>query len=77
MPRWASWRELYPELRFKLDPTPEWTDDQFAELSSLDIVEVADLKGAYHGTTSTTRLTRRCTPASSPRSRARGSRIPT
>ena len=48
---WAAWRAVYPELRFKLDPTPEWTDDQFAELSSLDIVEVADLKGAYHGTT--------------------------
>ena len=31
-------------------PTPEWTDEEFAELSSLDIVEVADLKGAYHGT---------------------------
>ena len=49
--RWASWRKLYPELHFKLDPTPEWTDDQFAELESLDVVEVADLKGAYHGTT--------------------------
>src|SRR5471032_2230696 len=47
---WAAWRAVYPELHFKLDPTPEWADEQFAELSSLDIVEVADLKGAYHGT---------------------------
>ena len=48
--RWASWREAYPDLHFKLDPTPEWTDEDFAELSALDVVEVADLKGAYHGT---------------------------
>ena len=48
--RWASWRKLYPQLHFKLDPTPEWTDAELAELSSLDVVEVADLKGAYHGT---------------------------
>ena len=31
---WASWRAVYPELHFKLDPTPEWTDEDFAELSS-------------------------------------------
>ena len=48
--RWASWRAAYPDLHFKLDPTPDWTDEDFAELSTLDVVEVADLKGAYHGT---------------------------
>ncbi|MGZ4359260.1 MAG: hypothetical protein ACXVZW_05685, partial [Gaiellaceae bacterium] len=48
--RWASWRKLYPELHLKLDPTPEWTEEQFTELAALDVVEVADLKGAYHGT---------------------------
>jgi hypothetical protein len=47
---WRGWRALYPQLRFKLDPTPEWTSDDFAELSAADVVEVADLKGAYHGT---------------------------
>jgi hypothetical protein len=47
---WAAWRALYPDLHFKLDPTPEWSHEQFAELSRLGIVEVADLKGAYHGT---------------------------
>jgi hypothetical protein len=47
---WRGWRALYPQLRFKLDPTSEWTSEDFAELSSADVVEVADLKGAYHGT---------------------------
>jgi hypothetical protein len=47
---WAAWRTLYPDLRFKLDPTPEWTGDEYTKLSALDVVEVADLKGAYKGT---------------------------
>lgn len=42
--------ELYPETRFKLDPTPEWPDALFDELSRLDCVDCADLKGAYQGT---------------------------
>jgi hypothetical protein len=45
-----GWLELYPELRFKLDPTPEWSDELVAELASRGNVDVADLKGAYHGT---------------------------
>jgi hypothetical protein len=40
---------LYPELRFKLDPTPEWTDELVAGLPAA-AVEVCDLKGAYSGT---------------------------
>jgi L-alanine-DL-glutamate epimerase-like enolase superfamily enzyme len=40
----------YPELRFKLDPTPEWTDELVAGLAALGRVAVADLKGAYVGT---------------------------
>jgi L-alanine-DL-glutamate epimerase-like enolase superfamily enzyme len=40
----------YPELRFKLDPTPEWTDAAFSELAATGAVVVADLKGAYEGT---------------------------
>jgi hypothetical protein len=42
--------ELYPGTRFKLDPTPAWSEELFAELERLGRVEVADLKGAYEGT---------------------------
>jgi hypothetical protein len=44
------WLELYPNLRFKLDPTPEWTDEFVAALATRGVVDVADLKGQYHGT---------------------------
>jgi hypothetical protein len=44
------WLELYPELRFKLDPTPEWTDGFIDDLAARDIVDVLDLKGRYTGT---------------------------
>ncbi|MGZ4354390.1 MAG: hypothetical protein ACXVZ4_12675, partial [Gaiellaceae bacterium] len=42
--------ELYPGIRFKLDPTPEWTDELVAELAGLGRVDVVDLKGQYVGT---------------------------
>src|SRR5215210_2650193 len=45
-----SWLELYPDLRFKLDPTPDWTDELMAELAGRRNVEVVDLKGMYTGT---------------------------
>jgi hypothetical protein len=45
-----GWLELYPELRFKLDPTPAWTDELIAELAARGNVDVLDLKGAYKGT---------------------------
>ena len=44
------WLDLYPELRFKLDPRPEWTESFIAELAARDIVDVLDLKGRYTGT---------------------------
>jgi hypothetical protein len=44
------WLELYPELRFKLDPTGSWTEEVVAGLAALDRVEVVDLKGQYKGT---------------------------
>jgi hypothetical protein len=44
------WLELYPGLRFKLDPTPEWTDELIAELAAAGAVVSVDLKGAYRGT---------------------------
>jgi len=39
-----------PDLSFKLDPTPEWSDDLVGELAELADVRVLDLKGAYEGT---------------------------
>jgi hypothetical protein len=42
--------DLYPSTRFKLDPTPEWTDDFVRALAARGIVDVVDLKGAYKGT---------------------------
>ncbi len=40
----------YPELRFKLDPTNDWTDELIAELLATGAVESLDLKGFYKGT---------------------------
>jgi hypothetical protein len=45
-----GWLALYPSLRFKLDPVPDWTEGMIAELAARGNVDVADLKGAYHGT---------------------------
>jgi L-alanine-DL-glutamate epimerase-like enolase superfamily enzyme len=43
-------RRVFPDTRFKLDPTSDWTEQIVAELAELDAVEVLDLKGAYRGT---------------------------
>jgi L-alanine-DL-glutamate epimerase-like enolase superfamily enzyme len=40
----------YPTLRFKLDPTPAWTEDLIAELAQMGVVDSLDLKGHYTGT---------------------------
>jgi L-alanine-DL-glutamate epimerase-like enolase superfamily enzyme len=48
--RLRGWLERYPALRFKLDPTPAWTDDLMAELVELGVVDSLDLKGHYTGT---------------------------
>ncbi len=45
-----GWLAIYPDLRFKLDPTPEWTDELIAELAARENIDVIDLKGAYKGT---------------------------
>ncbi|TMK77047.1 MAG: hypothetical protein E6G45_11100 [Actinobacteria bacterium] len=45
-----QWRALYPELRFKLDPTNDWTDELIDELARLGCVDTVDLKGQYKGT---------------------------
>ena len=39
-----GWLELYPELRFKLDPDRDWTDEVIASLRHVDTV---DFKGIY------------------------------
>src|SRR6478736_9177639 len=39
-----GWAELYPDLRFKLDPDRDWTDDVIATLRN---VETIDFKGIY------------------------------
>jgi hypothetical protein len=44
------WLELYPDLRFKLDPVSSWDEKFIERLAALDKVDVADLKGAYKGT---------------------------
>jgi hypothetical protein len=44
------WLALYPELRFKLDPTPAWTAELIAARAAAGNVDTPDLKGAYHGT---------------------------
>jgi len=44
------WLEHNPGLRFKLDPTPTWTDWVVKELADTGAVDILDLKGAYHGT---------------------------
>jgi hypothetical protein len=40
----------YPTLRFKLDPTNDWTDELIAELVETGAVDSLDLKGFYKGT---------------------------
>ena len=42
--------ERYPTLRFKLDPTPEWTDELIAALVETGAVDSIDFKGFYKGT---------------------------
>ena len=42
--------ELYPSLRFKLDPTTDWSDALIAELVDTGVVDSVDFKGFYKGT---------------------------
>ena len=42
--------EPYPDLRFKLDSSPSWTEALIGELARLGRVDVVDFKGAYSGT---------------------------
>jgi L-alanine-DL-glutamate epimerase-like enolase superfamily enzyme len=42
--------ELYPGLRFKLDPTSSWDEALIAELVATGAVDSVDFKGLYSGT---------------------------
>jgi L-alanine-DL-glutamate epimerase-like enolase superfamily enzyme len=42
--------ELYPNLRFKLDPTSSWDDQLIAELVATRAVDSVDFKSFYSGT---------------------------
>jgi hypothetical protein len=42
--------DRYPSLRFKLDPTSDWSDDLIAELVETGAVDSVDFKGFYKGT---------------------------
>jgi len=44
------WLDLYPGLRFKLDPMSSWDDEFVAELAATGAVDSFDLKGQYEGT---------------------------
>jgi L-alanine-DL-glutamate epimerase-like enolase superfamily enzyme len=41
--------DLYPGLRFKLDPTSSWSEELIAELAATGAVESVDFKGYYSG----------------------------
>jgi hypothetical protein len=45
-----SWLALYPQLEFKLDPTPEWDDELMAVIAGTGSVRVVDFKAFYTGT---------------------------
>jgi hypothetical protein len=45
-----AWLEMYPTLRFKLDPVSSWDDELVAELAATGAVDSVDLKGQYEGT---------------------------
>ena len=42
--------EVYPTLRFKLDPVNDWDDELIAALAATGAVDSLDLKGFYKGT---------------------------
>ena len=48
--RLRGWLEHYPQLRFKLDATSDWSDELVAELRRVGCVDSIDFKGHYTGT---------------------------
>lgn len=48
--RLAALLQRYPNTRFKLDPTNNWTDELISALADTGAVDSVDLKGHYKGT---------------------------
>jgi hypothetical protein len=44
-----GWLDLYPGLRFKLDPGRDWGDELLASLAATGRVDTVDFKGVYRG----------------------------
>src|SRR3954468_6437570 len=44
-----GWLDLYPGIRFKLDPDRDWTDEIVERLSGQGVVDTVDFKGIYRG----------------------------
>jgi len=44
-----GWLDLYPGIRFKLDPDRDWTDEIVDRLSGEGVVDTVDFKGVYRG----------------------------
>ena len=42
--------QRYPNIRFKLDATPDWSDELIEDLQETGAVDSIDFKGAYKGT---------------------------
>jgi hypothetical protein len=48
--RLRGWKDLYPGLRAKLDPTSDWDQSLVDELNAMEVMDSVDLKGRYEGT---------------------------
>lgn len=48
--RLRAWLDLYSGLRFKLDATPDWSEELIAELAATGAIDSVDFKGQYRGT---------------------------
>ena len=70
-----AWLDLYPALRFKLDPTSSWGDELVAELAASGAVDSVDLKGSTRAPRSTSMPTPRSMPVSPKDFPTPGSRI--
>lgn len=44
-----GWLALSPDLRFKLDPDANWTDETISSLAASGRVDTVDFKGVYRG----------------------------
>ena len=44
------WLSLYPDLQFKLDPTPDWDAALIADIAATGSVRIVDFKAYYGGT---------------------------